>query len=273
MPELPEVETVVRHLRPQLVGRQLTGITLGRHLLRTPWQAAWDQQVIGRTITSVERRGKWILLQLNQRHSHLIIHLGMTGRLLVVPRNAATEAHTHFVFPLDKGKEELRYHDARRFGSVTWAAGNETHRFPQEAELGPEPFVLKAAAFHDAVMKCNRCLKAILLDQSIVAGVGNIYADESLYRARLLPTRLGTSLTAAESKKLCQAIVTVLTRAIEKKGSTISNFYFGDGESGNFQNEFDAYDRAEEPCKRCKTPLVGMRLAGRTTTYCPVCQR
>jgi formamidopyrimidine-DNA glycosylase len=285
MPELPEVETVVQYLRPQLVGRKLNGITLGRHRLRSPWKPAWDTEILGKTIEAVERRGKWILLQLSREgeapaepqttrndSSHLVVHLGMTGRLLVTPAKDPQALHTHFVFPLDQGRDELRYHDPRRFGSVTWAKTHDTHRFPQEAELGPEPFSLKPNDFHAALSNSSRCLKAILLDQTIVAGVGNIYADESLHRAKLLPTRSGRSLSTAESKKLCQAIVAVLTKAIERKGSTISSFYFGDGESGNFQNEFNAYDRADEPCKRCKTPMVGIRLAGRTTTYCPVCQ-
>lgn len=272
MPELPEVETVVRHLRPVLVGRKLTGIALGKHPLRSPWDSAWNDEVIGQTIDAVERRGKWILLRLKQNQSHLIIHLGMTGRLLVTPAVEPRALHTHFIFPLDQGREELRYHDSRRFGSVTWAHQHDSYRFPQEAQLGPEPFELKPADFHAAISSSNRCLKAILLDQAIVAGVGNIYADESFYRARLLPTRLGSSLSKNESKKLCQSIVAVLTRAIEKKGSTIANFYYGDGEAGNFQNEFLAYDRAKKPCRRCKTPMIGIRLAGRTTTYCPVCQ-
>ncbi len=272
MPELPEVETVVRHLRPVLVGRKLNGITLGRHRLRSPWKPSWDSEILGKTIESVERRGKWILLQLRKTDSHVIVHLGMTGRLLVTPAKDPQALHTHFVFSLDQGRDELRYHDPRRFGSVIWAKTHDTHRFPQEAELGPEPFALKPKDFHNAISNSSRCLKAILLDQSIVAGVGNIYADESLHRAKLLPTRQGRNVTPAESKKLCQAIVAVLTKAIERKGSTISSFYYGDGESGNFQTEFNAYDRAGESCKRCRTPMIGIRLAGRMTTYCPVCQ-
>ncbi|HMO36882.1 MAG TPA: zinc finger domain-containing protein, partial [Gemmatales bacterium] len=156
---------------------------------------------------------------------------------------------------------------------VRWILQEDEHRFPQEKDLGPEPFELNGEYVYKAMISSKRCLKALLLDQSIVAGVRNLYADESLYRARLLPTRAGNTLTNEESNRLCRAIRTVIQRAIEKKGSTISNFYFGNGDTGSYQNEFDVYDRGQEPCKRCRTPLKNIRLAGRTTTYCALCQK
>lgn len=272
MPELPEVETVVRTLRPALVGRTVQAIRCGTHRLRTPWQSSWNKHILGSTIIEINRRGKWILLALSIPDYRLIVHLGMTGRLLIQPKHHPKTDHTHLVFSLD-GNEQLRYHDPRRFGSVTLAHSQDQHRFPQEAVLGPEPFDLTTPYFQQCMMKAQRNLKAILLDQSVVAGVGNIYADESLFEARLNPRRLGASLNVKEADLLRKAIVKVLRRAIESKGSTIANFYFGNEESGGFQHEFKAYGRTDEPCYRCKAPIKCIRLAGRSTHYCPGCQR
>lgn len=273
MPELPEVETVVRSLRPQVKGRTIRAVKLGKHRLRAPWHSRWSLHVTGCTIVDITRRGKWMLLELSRPATHLIVHLGMTGRLLVEPAHAKPQLHTHFRFPLDDGQEELRFRDPRRFGSVTLAETVAGQRFPQEAELGPEPFDLSPNELLASMQRSKRPLKAILLDQAVVAGVGNIYADEALYEAKLLPTRLGTSLTAKEAKRLQEVIVKVLTRAIETKGSTISNFYYGNDEAGGFQHEFQAYGRAKQPCYRCDRPMVGIRLAGRATCYCERCQR
>lgn len=273
MPELPEVETVVRSLRKPLAGRTLASVRPGKHRLRTPWDSTWNQLVTGSTIVNIERRGKWILLELSRPGFHLIVHLGMTGRLLIEPADKPNALHTHFVFPLDAGNEELRFLDPRRFGSLFLAEGQGSIRFPQEAELGPEPFDLKSTDFYADLAKSKRAIKAILLDQSIVAGVGNIYADEALFAAKISPHRPGTSITPKEAKRLQQAIVKVLTRAIESKGSTIANFYYGNNETGGFQNEFQAYDRTNKPCYRCKALMVRVRLAGRSTHYCRHCQQ
>jgi formamidopyrimidine-DNA glycosylase len=272
VPELPEVETVVRTLRPQLRGKTIRAVKLGKHRLRAPWHTRWNQLVAGATMVDITRRGKWMLIELSHPGCHMLVHLGMTGRLLVEPADQKPQLHTHFRFPLDDGYEELRFRDPRRFGSVTLATTIGTHRFPQEAELGPEPFDLTSTVLLASMQRSKRPLKAILLDQAVVAGVGNIYADESLFEAKLLPTRLGTSLTSGEAKRLQQALVKVLMRAIETKGSTISNFYYGNDEPGGFQHEFKAYGRAKQPCLRCDRPLTGIRLAGRTTCYCEGCQ-
>ncbi len=273
MPELPEVETVVRSLKPVLIGRTLEGIERSPHTLRTPWQPAWNRLIPGCSIIDVTRRGKWILLELSLPQYRLIVHLGMTGRLLVQQKSTARPAHTHLIFGLKEKNEELRYLDPRRFGSVTMAKETDSARFPEEEQLGPEPFDLTAKGFSESLMKSRRNLKALLLDQSVVAGVGNIYADESLFEARLHPQRLGTSLNAKEATSLRKAIVKVLRRAIESKGSTISNFYFGNDESGSYQDEFRAYGRTDQPCKRCRKPITCIRLAGRSTHFCDHCQQ
>lgn len=272
MPELPEVETVVRTLRPVLVGRTLQGVRQGKYHLRTPWQSAWNRLIPGCSILDITRRGKWILLELSRPQYRLIVHLGMTGRLLVQAKSIAPTAHTHLVFPLKEKNEELRFHDPRRFGCVFLAKQAGSIRFAEEVELGPEPFNLTLAGFSDSLMKSRRVVKAILLDQSVVAGVGNIYADEALFESRIHPERLGTSLSKGEINSLRKAIVKVLKRAIDSKGSTIANFYFGDEETGNFQNEFRAYGRTDKPCKRCGKLITCIRLSGRSTHYCGACQ-
>jgi len=272
MPELPEVETVVRSIRPVLLGRSIVDIERSTFNLRNPWQSTWNRLIKGCSILDITRRGKWILLELSRPQYRLIVHLGMTGRLLVQKKSEARPDHTHLVFRLKEHCEELRYSDPRRFGCVMLVKETSNGRFPEEEHLGPEPFDLTTKSFSDCLMKSRRSVKAILLDQSVVAGVGNIYADESLFEARIHPARLGMSLSGQEANSLRKAIVKVLSRAIESKGSTISDFYFGNGESGEFQNEFRAYGRTDESCKRCRKPISCIRLAGRSTHFCENCQ-
>jgi formamidopyrimidine-DNA glycosylase len=273
VPELPEVETVVRDLRPLVTGRRLTAITVGRKNLRKRWKPAWKNALVGQRVAAVERRGKWIFLTLD-RGWKLVIHLGMTGQLTVAPARTPRANHTHVVFALDDGRDELRFRDIRRFGSV--AALTPERSIDDELQtlgLGPEPFNLDLAYWRQQLRKTRRCLKALLLDQRVVAGVGNIYADESLFASRLHPARLASSLTAAEAKRLAEAIAAVMLRAIDKRGSSIRNYVGGSGLQGGYQEEFRAYGRAGEPCVRCGTPLTLTRLAGRATHYCPRCQK
>lgn len=272
MPELPEVETVVRSLRPKLVGKWIKTVRRGRHQLRKPWLAQWTRQVSDTKIVSVERRGKWILLKLSQEGSHLVVHLGMTGRLLVCNSIEQVLSHTHLVFPLAGGDEELRYVDPRRFGSVRLCQVVDNHRFPEELQLGIEPFGKYSTQLEERFLASSRSLKAILLDQSVMAGVGNIYADEALYRARLNPEWRGNSLTSKQVRKLVSAVQQVLQRAIDAHGSTILSFYYGDGEAGGFQNEFKVYGRKDLPCYHCGTPIQRTKLGGRSTHWCPECQ-
>jgi formamidopyrimidine-DNA glycosylase len=277
VPELPEVETIVRDLRPLLVGRRLaTVVRATGQELRRPWSADWDKQLPGRTVLSVQRRGKWIVLELDA--VHLLIHLGMTGQLTVVLANVPIEAHTHLTFDLeggpDEGARQLRFRDVRRFGSVTlFSARADLEAFFTEAGLGPEPFDLDRAEWRRRLSGTARCVKAVLLDQRVVAGVGNIYADESLFQARLHPARLGRDLLPAEADRLRKAITAVLHRAIERRGSTIRDYVGGSGLQGGYQDEFLAYGRTGEPCQRCRTPIECIRLGGRSTHFCPRCQQ
>lgn len=272
MPELPEVETVVRTLRPQLCGRSIVNVRASRKRLRRPWRPAWSKALAGTRIIAVRRRGKWIVIELD-REQVLLAHLGMTGRFYVVDEKAPLAPHTHLIFGLQPGRDELRFHDPRRFGSAALLPAAHVERFLDGERLGPEPFDLRPADFRDRLRRTRRCLKAVLLDQRVVAGVGNIYADESLFEARLAPGRRGCEIGKPEADRLCAAIVTVLRRAIERHGSTIRNYFYGDGQAGEYQNEFRVYQQTGQPCQRCRTPIQQTRLAGRATHFCPRCQR
>jgi formamidopyrimidine-DNA glycosylase len=272
VPELPEVETVVRDLRPLLIGRRLGTIRTGSHALRRPWSPDWTSLLKQRTISELTRRGKWIIARLDDGQ-HLVVHLGMTGQLTVVPRAEPRNSHTHWLVDLDNGKEQLRFRDIRRFGSVSrFADVKAVDKFFQSVGLGPEPFTLSKKYWHERLGRTERCLKAVLLDQRVVAGVGNIYADESLHQARLHPSRLACRLAKDEAERLRRAIGIVLTRAIERRGSSIRNYIGGSGLKGHYQDEFRVYGRTGEPCWRCRAKIERIRLAGRSTHFCPKCQ-
>jgi formamidopyrimidine-DNA glycosylase len=270
VPELPEVETVVRDLRPALVGRRITAVRAGRLNLRRPWRPAWSKAVAGAHVDAIRRRGKWIRIDLS-RGQTLIVHLGMTGQLTVADVTAPKRNHTHLVFALDDGRE-LRFRDVRRFGSADLFADRAAADRFLAGRLGPEPFDLAADAFAAAVRASARCLKAILLDQAVVAGVGNIYADEACFRAGLHPARRGRTLSAAECDRLRAAIVEVLRAAITGRGSTIRDYVGGSGLMGTYQGAFRVYGRTGKPCPACSTVIHMVRLAGRASHFCPNCQ-
>jgi formamidopyrimidine-DNA glycosylase len=271
MPELPEVETVVRDLRPLVVGRTIRAVRASQQRLRRPWDAAWNERVANRRIESVRRRGKWILVDL-AGDAVLRVHLGMTGQFTVAAQSVPEPDHMHLVFTLEN-QTELRFRDPRRFGAAEWFADRSALQAAMDEELGPEPFGLDTAYFRDAMRRTNRNLKAVLLDQTIVAGVGNIYADESLFRSKLHPARLGKSLSSGECDRLRIAIEAVLRKAIESRGSSIRDYVGGSGLRGGFQNEFAVYGRTGEPCVACRGRVDCVRLAGRSSHFCPKCQR
>ncbi len=296
MPELPEVETVVRDLRPYLVHQMIQKISCGKKQLRRPWKIAWNKKITNQVITKIDRRGKWILIHLNHG-GVLIIHLGMTGQLTVHSPSDPIADHVHFRLLLqanpstntdqsstDKPKKtrksvekqapmELRFRDIRRFGSVEFFADLPSWEDHHGEMLGPEPFDLTKKEWQEAVQKSNRSLKALLLDQSIVAGIGNIYADESLFEAKLLPTRFGSQLSFEEMDRLRLAIRKVLKKAIESRGSTIRNYVGGSGLQGEYQEVLAVYGRGQAPCLICGTEIQVIRLAGRSTHFCPHCQK
>jgi len=271
VPELPEVETVVRELRPIIVGRRIASVRVGKRRLRKRWSAAWGAQIQGRRIEFARRRGKWIVFDLTGDCS-LVFHLGMTGRLTVHPSEEALAPHTHIRINVEKG-EELRFNDVRRFGSAAYYADAVAlEQSFQQSRLGPEPFELNPRYWRQRLAASRRCIKAVLLDQTVVAGIGNIYADESLFEAGLHPARLASELGKAEADRLRMAVSKVLRRAIERRGSSIRNYVGGSGLKGRYQDEFRVYGRPGQACPRCHAPIERIRLAGRSTHYCPECQ-
>lgn len=290
MPELPEVETVVNDLRPQLTGRQITSVQLTRdpairaRLVRYPTALQFVRRLRSRTIQTVLRRGKYIVMPLDGRETprkgdsaddQVIVHLGMTGHLRVWEPEETPVKHTHFRAVLDSGLE-LRYDDQRQFGRLVVGSRDEliaARAFP--ARLGPEPIHgdLTEAEFERLVKARRRPVKSALLDQSFLAGVGNIYADEACFRAGIRPSRWTHGLTARERRALYAAIQTVLENSIAARGSSIINYVDGFGVRGSNQEKLLVYGRSGEPCLRCGTPLQGTRLAGRGTVYCRKCQR
>lgn len=272
MPELPEVETVVRCLSRQLIGRRIVGVAGRPERMPRALPSDWRQlSQRPRAIWKVRRRGKWILIDL-QGGLTLLVHLGMTGRLQTTASRAVAEPHTHYRWKLRPGDLELRFRDPRRFGSLGLLPTSQLEAFFTRAQLGPEPFDVAAGEFCRRLQSTARCLKAALLDQRLLAGLGNIYADEALFAARLHPEMCGHDLDARQARRLLAAVRRVLRRAIECKGTTIRDFLFDEDKAGGYQNEFQVYQRKGQPCRRCRAPIRQVRLAGRATHFCPVCQ-
>ena len=271
MPELPEVETVVRDLRPLLIGRTLLTIRRSRKALRQVWDRKWDRLLTGRKVSDLHRRGKWILLALDGS-GFLMVHLGMTGQFTVVESGAMKETHTHVVFPLDNGNQ-LRFRDVRRFGSITYFPDQPSWEAYLSERLGPEPWDVDALVWQEKLRDAQRPVKAVLLDQYVVAGVGNIYADEACFAARIDPRRIAGRIRPGEARRLLDSVRTVLERAIASRGSTIRDYVGGSGLRGGFQNEFAVYGRSGKPCLHCGKSIESTRIGGRTTCFCPKCQK
>jgi len=273
MPELPEVETVARGLQREIAGRRILTVTLGKtDFIDNP--AEIELHLPTRTIERVERYGKFMLLRLTHPNvsepSALLVHLGMTGSLM--PRAAAEPhtKHTHVVFLLDDGRE-LRYVDPRRFGRMAFLAGSTLQQ--ELLRFGVDPLESTREAFVTLIHNRRAHIKALLLDQSVLRGVGNIYADESLWRAKIHPRQLGASLKPDQTKLLYSKLQEILRKAIVLRGSSISDFLDSDGIPGDYQRHHRVYDREGKTCFRCKTPIRRIIVAGRSSYFCPQCQK
>ncbi|REJ33156.1 MAG: DNA-formamidopyrimidine glycosylase [Bacillota bacterium] len=274
MPELPEVETVRRQLEAELPGRRIRGVrVLLPRTLKNITPGELEERLKGRRFASVERRGKFLLLRLDDGAS-LIIHLRMTGRLTVVDAAEPDGPYTRVAVALDDGRE-LRFHDMRTFGTWHYVGEGADSLPPGLRSMGVEP--LSDAFSPDALAAIcagrRAPVKAVLLDQRRIAGIGNIYADEALFRAGIDPGRPAGSLTEEELARLHKSIRDVLTDSLAKGGTTVRDYVNGRGAPGEFQHYLDVYGRAGEPCRRCGTPIVRRKLAGRGTHACPQCQR
>jgi len=276
MPELPEVETVVRGLQAVLPGRRIVGVRLGKtDFIDDP--AALERELPGTRIQRVRRHGKFLVFDLEAADANrggrqllLLVHLGMTGQLTVAPGEAPAPPHTHVFFSLDDGRE-LRYTDIRRFGRMRiFSSGAQADLL---GKLGLDPLEATEAEFAAALHARRAQIKALLLDQRVFRGMGNIYTDESLWRVRIHPRRIGANLSAAELRRLYRAVRDVLNEAIRSRGSSISDYVDADGQQGEFQLKHRVYQREGKKCFRCKTKIRRVIVAGRSSYFCPRCQR
>ncbi len=272
MPELPEVETTRRGIRPLLVGRRVEAVVVRQRQLRWPVPDALDNALPGRTIRDVRRRAKYLLLD-TEPAAAVLLHLGMSGRLRVIPSATPAAKHDHVDLVLDGGAA-LRLTDPRRFGACLWIpAGGPPH--PLLRHLGVEP--LSAALTGDYLYRVARqrrvAVKNLLMDSRIVCGVGNIYANEALFRASIHPLRAAGNISLRRYAALVAALREVLGEAIAAGGTTLRDYRGADGNPGYFVTSLAVYGRGGQPCLRCGTKLKLVRSAARSTCYCPRCQR
>ena len=271
MPELPEVETTVRGLERVLAGETIARISVMREGLRRPFPPDLAQALMGARVTTLGRRAKYGLIH-TDRERTLVFHLGMSGRWRIDP--ATPDRHDHLVLETGAGRV-LALNDPRRFGSVDLVDEAGLERWGPLAALGPEPLGPGLHAAHLAAVFKGRspAIKLLLLDQKLVAGLGNIYVCEALFRASIAPTRPGASLTRAEITRLVPEIRAVLAEAIEAGGSTLRDFARPDGELGYFSKAFEVYGREGQPCTRCPGTIARITQGGRSSWHCPACQR
>lgn len=269
MPELPEVEVTRRGLAPQLAGRVITGVKVREPRLRWPVPRA-VRRLAGQAIRSIKRRGKYLLVDCGS--GHLILHLGMSGSLRLVPPGTPAGKHDHFDLLL--GDRILRLRDPRRFGAVLWTAEPlESHRLLAPLGLEPLSRALDPLRLRNLARAHRTAVKQFLMDARRIAGVGNIYANESLFRAGIDPRTPANRLSIDECRKLVSAIKRTLRAAIRAGGSSLRDFVAVNGRSGYFQNRYWVYGREGEACRRCRAPVRRIVQGQRSTFYCPRCQR
>lgn len=267
MPELPEVETTLRGIAPHVHGQLITDLTVRQPRLRWPVTQNIQKIVHWQKIRQLTRRAKYIVLELD--HGSILIHLGMSGSLRIVEPSEAWRKHDHIEMLLNNHKA-LRYHDPRRFGCWLWSAVEHT----QLGNLGPEP--LSTEFDGDRLFNCARkrkmAVKPFIMTNSVVVGVGNIYATEALFRSGIRPNRVASTLSKKRYSLLAHNIKDVLAAAIRQGGTTLRDFVNSDGQPGYFQQSLDVYGRAGEPCNQCNTTLKELRLGQRSSVFCPKCQ-
>ena len=274
MPELPEVETVKRTLEPLICGTVVKDCRIARpELIHHPTADQYLQSIKGQKIRGLGRRGKYLLINMDSGDT-MIVHLRMTGRLLCAVAAQPYLPHTHIVWQLDNGRE-LRYADVRRFGCIWLQNKGEEDDFSGISRLGLEPFDegFGAQYLQEKLGKRHITIKQGILDQSVIAGLGNIYADEVLYAAAICPTRYTDELTMPEWQKLTEVVCPILEASIARRGTTFSDYLDGEGHKGGNMPYLQAYHRAGQTCNRCGGIIERIKVAGRSTFYCPDCQK
>lgn len=270
MPELPEVENIVRALRPKLCGKLIKEVEVAHHGIIAGRKNSFSRLIRNKKIKGLSRKGKCIVFDLSNGYE-LGIHLGMTGQLLYRQKGGAIDRHTRMVFYLNDNLHELRFADLRRFGWVSLRRPGEDKNAYLD-NLGPDALTLDLKGFKTRLSNRTGTVKGFLLNQHIISGLGNIYTDESLYRAGIHPQRKVSTLTEHEIKRLHKAIGQILKEAIVCGGSTVSTYRLPDGKEGEFQRQHKVYQRQGRPCPQCKTPIARIKVAGRGTYFCPKCQ-
>lgn len=271
MPELPEVETTLRGLTPHLTGQRIAGALIRQPHLR--WRIPAQLPVVLRdqTIRALQRRAKYLLIACDS--GTLILHLGMSGSLRILPAGTPPKVHEHFDLLLHNGTL-MRLRDPRRFGAVLWHAGDPAQH-PLLAQLGPEPLQegFDADHLYRTTRSRSAAIKLVIMDSHVVVGVGNIYANEALFRAGIRPQMGASKLSRPRCARLVQDIREVLAQAIELGGSTLRDFVGSDGSAGYFQQHYCVYGRAGEPCHTCGSSIKQIKQGQRSSFYCPTCQR
>ena len=272
MPELPEVETTLRGIAPHILRQTVSAVTIRQPKLRWQIPPALPETLRGLVVRECRRRAKYLLIRFDT--GVLLIHLGMSGSLRIWQGNApAAGKHDHVDIAFANGTL-LRYHDPRRFGAILWLAGAAEHHNLLK-DLGVEPLSddFTADYLFQALQKRGSPIKTALMDNKIVVGVGNIYANEALFAAGILPTRRADRVSAEECRRLVAEIRSVLQRALKAGGSSLRDFLHSDGQSGYFQQQYQVYGREGEPCRQCGTPIARQTIGQRSSFYCPQCQR
>ncbi len=271
MPELPEVETTRRGLLPHVVGRRIRGVVVRNAAMRWPIPRALGRKLADRKILDVRRRGKYLLFDVGG--GHLLVHLGMSGRLTLVAHGTPPRKHDHVDIDLD-GPRTLRFTDPRRFGAVLWLEGPpERHALLKDLGMEPLEPQFSGAALHGKAKGRHVAVKSFLMNGAIVTGVGNIYASEALFHAGIHPARSAGRISPARWDRLAHSVRSTLESALESGGSTLRDFASAEGRPGYFQHRHAVYGRKGEPCRVCATPIRALRQGQRSTFYCPKCQR
>jgi formamidopyrimidine-DNA glycosylase len=274
MPELPEVETVLRGVQRFALRRRITKVDVLTPSVIAGTPEAFRTQIEARRIVGLERKGKILVLHLSSNSRapavHLVIRLGMTGQIVAVRSDAPLVTHTHVRMTLDGGADELRYRDVRRFGTLRWCSTKGLSTLL--GSLGPDALKIHAAQFRQALRGRRGAIKGLLLNQAIIAGIGNIYADEALFDARMHPETTAGRITAVKARGLLQSIRKVLRRAVELQGTSFRDYIDIEGRPGNFLPRLQVYHRTGEPCLRCGSPIRRITVGGRSSHFCPRCQ-
>ena len=267
MPELPEVETTLRGIEPYISAQQIVSLTVKQPALRWPVTAGIESIVSGQTLHRVVRRAKYLIFEMD--HGSILVHLGMSGSLRIVNSSTSWRKHDHIEILMSNGYA-LRFHDPRRFGCWLWSADEHS----QLSKLGPEPLSDKfnGDLLYQLSRKRKMAVKPFIMDSSVVVGVGNIYAAESLFRSGIRPDRAASRISIKRYQVLAKNVKQILATAIEQGGTTLRDFVNSDGEPGYFQQSLDVYGRGGEPCKVCQRTLKEIRLGQRSSVFCSNCQ-